>query len=438
MGQNRFRGNSHIGRHKLAYSLACLALLSLVGGAGYYISQKRVRFPFEITADYLAPILSQQLDEFAQVPTELPVPKYRNLDLVDRATLHSTLDPKYSEVLHKYFQRFRPDYGAAAVINADTGAVLALESYVKEGNEHEYGHLAVNAPFPAASVAKIITATAAIDQGKAYAETVIPFNGRSTTLYKRNVFRHKDTRWTRRVTLRRAFASSVNTVFGKLGLFKAGGDELLNYAEQMKFNQEIEADINIAPSQFLLDPTNEWHTVESASGFTNRTLLSPVHGAMMASAILNDGVMKSPYVVNSLIGEEGDTLYLGESLEERRVMEVFTARQMQSLMEETVIRGTSRKQFRQFRRRMPEITAGGKTGSLDGDNIRGRTDWFVGYASDGELNLAIGIVTVHVKYWTVKSSYLASLLFEEVYQEKADLTAARKSKQSLQDARASR
>lgn len=438
MGQNFIRQESHVRRHKVGYSLAGLGLLGLVGSAGYFISQERVRFPFEVTAEYLAPILSNKLDEAAQVPAELPVPKYRNLTEVDRATLHSTLDPKYSEVLQKYLKRFKPDYGAAAVINADTGALLALESYVKEGNENEFGHLAVNAPFPAASVAKIITATAAIDQGKAYAETVIPFNGRSTTLYKRNVLKHKDTRWTRRVTLRKAFARSVNSVFGKVGLFKAGGNELLNYAEQMKFNEEIAADISIAPSQFQLDPTNEWDTVESASGFTNRTLLSPVHGAMMASAILNDGVMKSPYVVDSLIGEDGNTLYLGQSLEERKVMEVFTARQMQSLMEETVKRGTSRKQFRTFRRRMPDVVAGGKTGSLDGDNIRGRTDWFVGYASDNELNLAIGVVTVHVKYWTVKSSYLASLLFEEVYREKARLTATMKSKQSLKDARASR
>src|SRR5690606_12330250 len=143
---------------------------------------------------------------------------------------------------------------------------------------------------------KIITASAAIDEGKAYAETIIPYNGRRSTLYKRNVNSEKVNRWTRHVTLKQAFAQSVNTVFGKIGLFKLGGTDLPKYAENFYFNQDIHTDLLIEKSRFILYPSQKWDTVESAAGFTHRTMLSLVHGAMIASAILNDGNMKVPHL----------------------------------------------------------------------------------------------------------------------------------------------
>jgi len=343
---------------------------------------------------------------------------------------------QYKEIIQKYLKRYKPDYGAFAVMNADTGELLAIESFVKDEENFNMGNLAIRSPFPAASISKIITAAAAIDEGKAYAETIIPYNGKRSTLYKRNVNSEKVNKWTRHVTLRQAFAQSINTVFGKLGAFHLGGTDLLKYAENFMFNKNVETDLLIEKSRFILDPSNRWDIVESAAGFTHRTMMSPVHGAMIASAILNEGEMKIPYVIRDIRDEDGIYVYQGRPKEPHTVLVPYSARQMKLLMEETVLHGTSRKYFKGFARQFDEVEFGGKTGSLDGKNVKGRTDWFVGYAAHDDLRLSIGVVTVHDKYWTVKSSYLARVFFEDVFRQQSKLTRELEKKKAQKHAKA--
>ena len=119
-----------------------------------------------------------------------------------------------------------------------------MVSYERENPQNE--NLTLHATFPVASVFKVVTASAAIDGKKAGTETVIPFNGANHTLYKRNAM--DDTRvnrWTQKMTMREAFSRSVNTFFGKLGLFYVGPEALMKYAEKYQFNRSIRADIPI-------------------------------------------------------------------------------------------------------------------------------------------------------------------------------------------------
>lgn len=84
-------------------------------------------------------------------------------------------------------------------------------------------------------------------------------------------------------------------------------------------------------------------------------------------------------------------------------------------MEQTVLMGTSRKTFRKIMRekKFKEVEMGGKTGHFSGMNPKGRTDWFVGYASDGENKVAIAAITVNIQKWTVKSSALGEMMFRK-------------------------
>jgi cell division protein FtsI/penicillin-binding protein 2 len=95
-----------------------------------------------------------------------------------------------------------------------------------------------------------------------------------------------------------------------------------------------------------------------------------------------------------------------------------SATKIQNMMEQTVLSGTSRKTFRQMvkDKKFREIEMGGKTGHFTGMNPKGTTDWFVGYATDGETKIAIATITVNVKKWTVKSSALAQMMFKKNYE----------------------
>jgi cell division protein FtsI/penicillin-binding protein 2 len=73
--------------------------------------------------------------------------------------------------------------------------------------------------------------------------------------------------------------------------------------------------------------------------------MSPVQGAMIAAAVVNDGKLVMPYVVDSMTDQAGNEVYRGETIDNGNIMSPSSAKKVRELMEETVISGTSRKSF---------------------------------------------------------------------------------------------
>lgn len=341
-----------------------------------------------------------------------------NNELV-KANINYTLDSNLQNSAEKLLQAYKPDYGAIVAIEPSTGKIKAMASYVKGIVAGE--NLVLRNTYPAASVFKIVTATAALKSSQFQPESLIPFNGANHTLYKSNVLGNKTNRWTRKMSLREAFAKSVNVVFGRIGLFHVGPTQLLETAESFGFNQHFPSDLPIDTSLASIPNIEDFHLAEIASGFNKITTLSPIHGAMIAGSITQKGAMKIPYVIESIKLDNGEEIYRGEpSLSATNTMTPEVAHELKEMMEATIFEGTSKKAFRPLvkNKSFRELKLGGKTGSLTGDNPKGKTDWFVGYAMNDENEaLAIAALTVNVKYWTVKSSHLAQALFATKFKE---------------------
>jgi len=94
-------------------------------------------------------------------------------------------------------------------------------------------------------------------------------------------------------------------------------------------------------------------------------------------------------------------------------------------MQATVKRGSARKPFRGFfKGPRSDVEVGGKTGTLTGQNPRGRNDWFVGYAKHGDRDIAFAALCVNIEKWTVKSGRVARLVIEAwLEQPDSDVTA---------------
>lgn len=334
-----------------------------------------------------------------------------------KAIVQYSFDAELQESMEDLFKLYRPDYGAFVAIDAKTGRVLSMVSF-SNGRTDVKDNLALRATFPSASVFKVVTAAAAIAERNFSANTVIPFNGRNHTLYKSHILKNNITRWTRYMTLRDAFAKSVNTVFGKIGAFSVGAEDLRIYADRFGFNRTIAADMPVQVGKAVISD-DPWALAETASGYTQDNTMSPLHGALIAAAIVNDGVMMEPYAIESVHNQEGLELYRAQPKVETRSVDSATAAEIRALMRETVVRGTSSRSFRGFSRsKYQEINVGGKTGSLTGLDPKGKYDWFVGFADNGDQKLAIAALTVHEKYWRVKSSYLARRAVESYYKDK--------------------
>ncbi len=315
--------------------------------------------------------------------------------------------------MEKLLLQYRPDYGVFVAMDARTGRIITMASRTQGNAGAE--NLALKATFPAASIFKVVTAGAVLDTEKVSPNTKIAFNGSSHTLYRRNVVDTKENRWTRRMTIREAFGSSVNTIFGKLGLFYAGPETLRAYAERFHFNHPIRADFAIQTGYSRFTADDPWSVVAAASGFTLDNTMSPVQGAMIAAAVANDGVMMEPYLVDSVTNAQGEPLYQASPKRASIVVGPETARQLRELFEHTIVSGTSRKSFRGAlkKRSFDTVEFGGKTGSLTGTNPRGKCDWFIGYARFGDQRIAVAALTVNEKNWRVKSSMLAQLFLTD-------------------------
>ncbi|WII72501.1 penicillin-binding transpeptidase domain-containing protein [Bdellovibrio sp. 22V] len=330
-------------------------------------------------------------------------------------TLNYTIDQSLQKEADRLLKSYKPDYGAIFMIDATTGEVLAMSSFQRDNPQA--ANLNLQATFPAASVFKVVTATAAVDKAGVTPEHKIRYNGGAYTLYKKNVLSDKVTRWTNVITLKDAFARSINTAFGRLSIENLHPEDLNEYANRFMFNQEIPADFPVDMGVAYIPPGKGFELAEVASGYNKTNRMSPVQGAMIAASVANDGQVVVPYLVSSMMNDKGEKVYEGGTLTNGTIMTKESAAKVRELMERTVTAGTSRRSFRPIirDRKFREIEMGGKTGHLTGDNPRGRVDWFVGYALDEERKIAVAAITVNKKFWTVKSAHLGQSMFRKYF-----------------------
>lgn len=426
-------------QHKTIFKVVFLIPLAFLVSAFFAFNKKN--------ADNTDPqwVLTQTLDSRLVISKALSVdlknnrmPESTDFD-VDGTSMNLkinyTLDTEVQNESDKILKKYKPDYAAIYMMDAETGETIAMSSFEK--NSVRPPNWALKASFPAASVFKVITATAAVDKAGITPQHKIAFNGGNYTLYKKNVMTDKSNRWTRVITLKEAFARSINTAFGRLSLESLHPRDLEEYAKRFMFNQDIPSDFPVEKGHAYVPEEKNFQLTQVASGYNRVNRMSPVQGAMIAAAIINDGKLMVPHLVSSLENKAGEKVYEAHSLERGQILTAASAKEVREMMEQTVLAGTSRKAFRNIlkEKRFKQVDMGGKTGHMTGDSPRGRTDWFVGYASDGERKVAIAVVNVSGKKWTVKSSQVAEMLirkyFNNVLEERETAALAKKNAAKL-------
>ena len=291
----------------------------------------------------------------------------------------TSLDLKLQNYLLNKMDRKNSRYIGIVVMEADTGRVLALAGFDKVDPN---ANPCLSSEFPAASVFKIVTAAAAVDHCSLTAESKMHFNGYSHTLYKRQL-KEVTNRYTNTISFKNAFAQSVNPVFGKIGKLCLGDSQLKKYADSFGFNTSFDFELPVSSSHFQVEE-RPYNWAEVASGFNNDTTISPLHGALMAAAVLNEGQLIEPSIVDSIVDPQGEVLYHWTPASEQQAMSSQASTVLNKLMQTTISSGTGRKSFRGYKRDkiLSHLKIGGKTGSIDNRTHDQRFDWFVGFAEE--------------------------------------------------------
>ncbi len=310
--------------------------------------------------------------------------------------IETTIDADLQSFAFSKLEQAHAPLAALAALEPATGRVRALVSFSSLEDAINY---AVTPAFPAASIFKMVTAAAAMEAGGLTPASKIPFNGRSHTLY-RGQLKNKKNKWTRTPSLADSFARSVNPVFGKLALNRVGPGVLEEFALRFGFNQAIRFELAVDPSRVKVPVDDAYALAEIGSGFNRETTLSPLHGALMAAAVVKGGTMVEPSVVQRVrMTEQGRTereVYQSQTRVLRQVFSPQTAEDMRRLMRATIKRGTCRSYFRRASRDrvLKALDIGGKTGSINDPTGRYRIDWFVGYAQDKKSKQALSLAVV--------------------------------------------
>lgn len=326
----------------------------------------------------------------------------------------TSLDIPLQQFMLDNLNQSTAQYIAIVAMDPASGRILSMVGYDKT---NQYNNPCVDNRFPAASVFKIVTAAAAIERCNFNSGSTLKYNGRKHTLYKSQL-KDQTNRYTNRITFRDSFAQSVNPVFGKIGALYLGKTVLENYAAAFGFNRNIDFEIPVAPSSiYLSDEPYQW--AEVASGFNQETTLSPLHGALITSAILNQGRLVEPTIVDQITDETGQVIYRSHLITLNQAITPKASKVVNNLMKATIRTGTCRTAFRGYRKDqiLSKLNIGGKTGSIDNKAHDARYDWFVGFAEekDGPGKLVISVIVAHEKYIGTRASQYARMAMKQYF-----------------------
>jgi membrane carboxypeptidase/penicillin-binding protein len=341
-----------------------------------------------------------------------------------------TIDPKTQREVEKMYARYKIPYGGVALIEPSTGKVRALIS--QNHGAPVIKDVALKPIAPSASVFKVVTAAALVEGENISPSQKVCYHGGRSSLTDKNI--EGDKRLDNRCgNLSDAVAWSINSLIAKLAYQNLSKAELEDWARRFGYNQEIPFELPVEVS--VAEISDEPHErARTAAGFWN-TRLSPLHGAMISAAYMNDGVMMQPTLIESYENEAGQITYTFEPRVWRRVMNKETAVTVRKMMNRTTQVGTARKYFR-FRNEFPrDITTGGKTGTLSrkSPSYLGYT-WFVGYGEANEKDgpqIAVGGLVCNKPLWHIKGPYAASEAIRIYIESKRDqITATAEKKQN--------
>jgi peptidoglycan glycosyltransferase len=312
--------------------------------------------------------------------------------------------------------------GAIVVIDAQTSAVLAMASsptfdpnrildpdYIRElescdGSVHCRQALfnrAAQGWYTPGSTWKTVTLIAALETGQVTPETEFDCgpplrdeNRRIYYVYTVGGFSIKDPNHQERLLdLGRSYAISANAVFARIG-DEMPPDVMIKYAARLGFSRQDGGlppiGIDASAARLAINPqelyTNNPLRASTAIG-QGELLASPLSMALMTAAVVNDGDIPIPHLVQSVKDPSGNLL-AGEPTGywTNDTMRPETAKLVRELMIQVVRNGSG------ARANVSGFVVGGKTGTAQvGDDLAPHA-WFTGFVQGDERAIVMTVI----------------------------------------------
>jgi cell division protein FtsI/penicillin-binding protein 2 len=330
-----------------------------------------------------------------------------------------TLDSGMQEATDEVLRAFGIPYAGAVVLSIPDGRVLAMVGRSAADPRLGAEELALRAWAPAASVFKVVSASALVELGGVSGATRTCYHGGVSAVLPDNLV-DIPTIDGRCNTLAYGIGKSQNAILAKLASRHLTTDSLGRVGAAFGFGEAIPFELPVEPSHLDV-PAEPLEFARTAAGFWHSTL-SPLHGALLAATIANKGVMPAPTLVSRAVGTDGAPMGLPVAAP-RRVVAASTAREVGQMMELTTRIGTAKATFNDKKgRRLLAVDVAGKTGTLGAETDHGYVgySWFVGYAPADHPRIAFAVTLGNHASWRIKATYVARRIVTEYLTERAE------------------
>lgn len=324
-------------------------------------------------------------------------------DLIGKGTISLTLNEikhgnnlnlTINDELQEYaYEQLDGRDGAIVAMEPTTGQILAMVSlpdFNPETIEKDWPSMMEdeNSPFlaratqglyPPGSTYKIVTAAGVYDNGM----TTETFDDEG--LFKKDdvtVYNYNKESFGK-LDIKTAFEVSSNYVFCTLG-YEMGADAVKAEAEKFGVNKSFEFDIPVSQSQIQYKKMTDLDGALVSIG-QGGLVMTPLHVAMMASAVANNGKMMKPYLVETVTTENGTII--GQTKPSVLYDSIGTAcaDYIEDMMIGVVEDGTG------TGAQISGITVAGKTGTAENETDKDHA-WFVGYAPVENPTICVAVV----------------------------------------------
>ncbi len=212
--------------------------------------------------------------------------------------------------------------------------------------------------------------------------------------------------------LKLAFAKSCNSAFADMGR-SFHVPSFKNLVEQLLFNSDLPLDFPYSKSSFQLKASDpEALHMMTAIG-QGDTLVTPMHMAMLMSAIANDGVLMKPRFLDRTESYTGAMVVEKYPTEEYgAIMTAEEAEALQDYLRAVVEEGTA------SALQSDRYTAAGKTGTAEYSSDKNKSHaWFIGYVSGDKPDLVVCVIMEGAGSGSEYAVPVAKRVFEAYYAE---------------------
>lgn len=300
--------------------------------------------------------------------------------------------------LQKYcYDKLKGKKGSIIVMDNTTGKILAMvsspsfnpndiaknwDTLSNDTKNNPLINRATQGLYPPASVFKIITAIAFIENYEDFENYTYNCKGYET--YNDIKIDCFDKKAHKTLNLEDALAVSCNSFFVHLSNV-IEPNQVSKIANNVLFNQDLKFDLPYNKSSFILNNNSSKDEVMQTYIGQGKTLLTPLHIALIGCSIANNGVIMKPYIIDSTIDYKGNVFNKTLPKKLTNAFSIETAQTIKNMLQKVVTDGTGKKA------QVNGISISAKTGTAQ---IEGQKDhtWFLGIAPTENPNLVISIM----------------------------------------------